>query len=266
MRPGSTKLKMIPNGKGKISCFFFLYLIFFIIQGQIVEACPACWAGYGSGDERFNKPLADLRILYDKEGRAALPAIREILRSQADPLIKQRAIGYLGELKDTDSIPLLKEIIFEIIKKVSFSKFGLETPEFQTRLKVAHILSSFGAAEVADRLWERYERLDRERKMEIPYLLNALKDPNLTSRMMKILDKEDDHQLLLGALNVLEIGGSPEAIPYLRIKMNEWERKKMKEDQTEPLWGARIYYSVLKIKATQAISQIQERHKNLSKK
>ena len=78
--------------------------------------------------------------------------------------------------------------------------------------------------------------------------------------------KEDDHQLLLGALNVLAVGGSLEATPYLRININEWEKKKMPDTPIEPAAGVSIYYSVLKIKATQAISQMQERLKNLSEK
>jgi hypothetical protein len=71
---------------------------------------------------------------------------------------------------------------------------------------------------------------------------------------------------LLGALNVLAIGGSLEAIPQLRIKISEWGKKKMPDAPIEPAAGASIYYSFLKIKATQAILQIQERHKNLSEK
>jgi len=71
---------------------------------------------------------------------------------------------------------------------------------------------------------------------------------------------------LLGVLNVLAIGGSLEAIPQLRIKITEWGKKKIPDAPIEPAAGASIYYSVLKIKATRAISQIQERLKNLSEK
>ena len=36
------------------------------------RACAGCWSGYGKGDERFNKPLADIRIIYEKEGQKEL--------------------------------------------------------------------------------------------------------------------------------------------------------------------------------------------------
>lgn len=235
--------------------YFFLYAV------QNAQACPACWAGYGSGDERFNKPLADLRLQYEKKGRAALPAIREALKTQTDPLVKQRAADYIAELKDIESLPLLEQEISEIIKKVSFSNFGLGFPEFQTRLKIAHILGKFGHTKLADRIWDRYARLDTQRKMEIPYLLNALNDPNLTERLIEILEKREDHQLMLGAIEVLGIGGNSQALPYLRAKINEWERKKRENTTLSSSEKPVIYYSVLIIKAAEAISQIANRHK-----
>ena len=58
-----------------------LFMIcFFIATAGPAEACPACWAGYGPGAERFNKPLADLRILYEAQGNDALPEIKKILK------------------------------------------------------------------------------------------------------------------------------------------------------------------------------------------
>lgn len=241
--------------------FAFNFLIF---SNQIAIACPACWAGYGSGDERFNKPLADLRLLYEREGRAALPAIREALKTQTDPLVKQRAADYIAELKDVESLPLLEQEITEIIKKVSFSNFGLGIPEFQTRLKIAHILANFGAKGLADRLWAKYEQLDIQRKMEIPYLLNALIDPKLTERLFKIIDKSEEHQLMLGAIEVLGMGGDSQVLPYLRTKLIEWERKRDEETASDSSEKPMIHYSVLKIKAAEAISQIEDRQKKSS--
>lgn len=244
--------------------YYFLsicVLYFFLWAGQTAQGCPACWAGYGSGDERFNKPLADLRLLYEKEGRAALPAIREALKTQTDPLVKQRAADYIAELNDKESLPLLEQEISEIIKKVSFSNFGLGFPEFQTRLKIAHILGKLEHTKLADRLWDRYEGLDIQRKMEIPYLLNALNDPKLTERLIEILERKEDHQLMLGAIEVLRIGGNSQALPYLRAKIIEWERKKGENIALSSSEKPVIYYSVLKIKAAEAIGQIADRQK-----
>lgn len=247
--------------------FYYLLIIFAFFPlslSQIAQACPACWAGYGSGDERFNKPLAELRLLYEREGRGALPAIREALKNQNDPLVKQRAADYIGELKDIESLPLLEQEILEITKKVSFSNFGLGIPEFQTRLKIAHILANLGAKELADRLWAKYDQLDIQRKMEVPYLLNALNDAKLTERLAKILERSEDHQLMLGAIDVLGMGGDSKALPFLRAKLIEWERIKREDigaiSSDKPI----IYYSVLKIKAAEAISQIEDRQKKSS--
>ena len=220
-------------------------------------ACPACWAGYGSGDERFNKPLADLRIVYEKDGREALPYIRETLKTSTDPLVLRRAANYIVELNDTDSIPLFEDMILILVKRVAFSSFGLDTYDFQGRLAVAHALAKFGPTdEVSDKIWEKYEGLKFERKEEIPYILNGLGDPKLTERLLAILDREEDHQLMLGALTVLGIGGGAEAIPALRSKLEEWKGKS--SDNPDPEAPV-IYYTPLRIKAQQAISQIEER-------
>ena len=73
--------------------------------GGFAEGCAGCWSGYGPGDERFNKPLADLRILYEKEGKTCLPAIEDALITDRDHLVKQRAAGYIGEIKDPSLHP-----------------------------------------------------------------------------------------------------------------------------------------------------------------
>jgi len=262
MRSGYAKREVIAGTTKKY--YWVLVLCFLNWTGGVAQGCPACWAGYGSGDERFNKPLADLRLLYEKEGRAALPAFREALRTQNDPLVKQRAAGYIAELKDGESIPLLEQTVSELLKRVSFSTFGLGTPDFQTRLKIAHVLANLGSTGLADRIWVRYDRLDTQKKMEVPYLLNALNDPRLTERLLEILGKGEDHQLMLGALEVLGMGGSTQALPYLRSKIAEWERKKGEAIESGESVAPVIYYSILRIKAEQAISQIEERHKSSS--
>ncbi len=55
----------------------FLLLIFlFNATAGLAEACPACWAGYGPGAERFNKALADLRIMYETQGKDMILSFR----------------------------------------------------------------------------------------------------------------------------------------------------------------------------------------------
>ena len=143
-------------------------------------ACPSCGTAYGSGDERFNKPLADIRIIYEKEGRGALPYIRDTLKTSTDPLVLRRAAGYIVALEDRDSIPLMEDMVLMLVKRVAFGKFGLDTYEFQGRLAVANALPKFGPTnEIADSIWAKYERLDFNRKDEVPFVLNGLSDPKL---------------------------------------------------------------------------------------
>jgi hypothetical protein len=235
------------------------------LAGKVAEGCPGCWTGYGPGDERFNKPLADLRILYEKEGRAALPNIREALKTNRDALVRLRAATYIAELKDLDSVPLLEEVLSELFKKVSFSIFGVGSPDFQVRLKVAHVLVSLGPTNMADRIWERYGRLDIKRKAEVPYLLNALGDPRLTDRLKEVLNPGEDHQLMLGTLDVMGMRGDVEALPFLSSKIVEWEKKGVEVPSSAGPDGPPIYYSVLRIKAEQAVLQINERNIRASK-
>lgn len=231
------------------------------LAGKAAQACAGCWSGYGPGDERYNKPLADLRILYEKEGRGALPGIRDALKTNPDALVRLRAATYIGELKDLDSVPLLEEMLSELFKRVSFSTFGVGSPDFQVRLKVAHVLASLGPTNMADRIWKRYGRLDKLRKMEVPYLLNALGDPRLTERLTEILNRGEDHQLMLGALEGFAMGGDVQALPFLRSKNVEWESKGRGVSSSANPDAPPIFYSVLRIKGEQAMFQINDRNK-----
>jgi len=243
--------------------FWVLFLIPWLWHGlgSVAHACPACWAGYGKGDERFNKPLADLRIIYEKDGRDALPYIKKALTTSTDPLVLRRAAGYIVELNDTDSIPLFEDMLSMLVKRVAFSSFGLETYDFKGRLAVAHALVKFGPTKLGDKIWKRYDRLDLKRKSEVPYILNALQDPKLTERLLEILNREEDHQLMMGALDVLAVGGSVQALPALRSKVVEWSDRTTGTGTNPNPDAPVIYYAPLRINAEKAISAIEERSK-----
>jgi hypothetical protein len=264
MRIRFRKRELIAIATGTIIGLLFPLPFFADLAEKVAEGCAGCWSGYGPGDERFNKPLADLRILYEKEGRASLPGLRDALKTNPDALVRLRAATYIAELKDFDSVPLLEEILSELFKRVSFSTFGVGSPDFQVRLKVAHVLANLGPTKMADRIWERYNRLAIQRKTEVPYLLNALGDPRLTERLKEILNPGEDHQLMLGALDVLAMGGGVEAQPFLRSKIVEWANKGTEVPPSAGPDGQPIFYSVLRIRAEQAILQINDRNKRAS--
>ena len=146
------------------------------------------------------------------------------------------------------------------VKRVSFSSFGLGTYDHQCRLAVAHALAKFEEPKVGDRLWKRYDRLDLNRKSEIPYILNALDYPQLDECLTVILGRGENHQLMVGALNVMAIGSSNEVIPILETKVEEW-KKKAAETLDTNLGSSKLNYSILKIKADQAIISIKERNR-----
>ncbi|MEW6262204.1 MAG: hypothetical protein AB1641_03925 [Thermodesulfobacteriota bacterium] len=244
----------------RISVFSAAALLLVFLGAQVGEGCPACWSGYGPGDERYNKPLADLRIIYEQKGAQALPYIREALKTSTDPLVIKRAAGYLVTLDDKSSINTLRSILLEIIKRVAFTTFGPGTNEFQSRLAIAHALPQLAPTDTADQMWERYERLDRNRKAEIPYILNALKDPLLDERMKVVLGKEEDHQLMIGALEALAAGGTPAIVPYLRGKVEQWRGQSTGPEKGSPGEPSLIYYVPLRIKAEQAIRAIEGRN------
>jgi HEAT repeat protein len=237
----------------------FLFILLLLNPfGNMAEGCPACWAGYGPGAERFNKALADLRIMYETRGRDALPQMKKVLKTSNDPLVQRRAIEYIAELEDVNSIPLLEDVVSDLVKRVSFNTFGVGSIPFQTRLKAAHTLANLGSTGLADKIWNRYDRLDWPRKSEVPYILNALGDPNLSERLMKILNRYEDHQLMVGALDVLSLGGDEKALPFLRIKVVEWGNKHENMDDSEKSFTP-VEYSVWRIKAQQAILKIEDR-------
>lgn len=240
---------------------FFLVLLVCAGPRDYSHACPLCWAGYGPGAERFNKPLADLRIVYEEKGRDALPYIRDVLMTSTDPLVIERAAGYIAELNDRDSIPLLVDLLSLLIKRVAFTSFGLGTPGFQGRLAAAHALAKLGPSNICDQIWKKYERLNLNRKTEVPYILNALLDPRLTDRLLIILNKEEHHQLMVGALDVLAMGGSADALPILRQKAKKWQDADAKTTHRSNPNTPLLYYSALEVKAKKAISAVEARSK-----
>ena len=236
---------------------FLLVPLFWHGLGCSVEACEACWSGHGSNDERFNRPLADLRKIYEKEGRNALPYIRQALMKSPDPFVVRRAAGYIVELGDTDSIPLFEDLLLTLVKGGTSSTFGLGTHDSKRRLTVAHALVKLGSTEIGDRIWEKYDRLDVKRKSEVPYVLNALEDPKLTERLLEIVNRKENHLLMMGALYVMAIGGTTEALAPLRSKVEEWGAEPSESvDDSNPDPPA---YSALVIMAERAISAIEER-------
>lgn len=241
----------------------FLWLLFvgFFFShswGSTAEGCPACLAASQLANENQNRALYDLRILYEKEGRAALPAIRESLKSNDNPPLQIRAAGYVVELNDTDSVSLLEEILSELVKRVTFSTFGVRSAEFQTRMFVAHSLAKLGSKGMADRIWERYDQINLQRKMEVPNILNALADPRLTEHLLGIISRSEDHQLMMVTLDVLGMGGNSQALPFLRLKLVEWQGKEKKSSGSKNQ-DNELDYFVLRTRAQQVISKIEER-------
>jgi hypothetical protein len=232
-----------------------------IAAASQAEACAGCWTGYGPGAERFNKALADLRIIYETQGKDALPQIKATLKQSNDPLVQKRAIEYVAELEDPDAVPLLEKILYDLVKRVSFSTFGLDSKPFQTRLAAAHTLADLGSISMADKIWRRYDRIDFAKKSEVPYILNALGDPCLNERLSDIVNQCEDHQLVVGALDVFAMGGNNQALPFLRSKAAEWRNTAPNADSTTKSFSA-VEYSIWRIKAEQAIQKIENRSSN----
>lgn len=250
----------------KTDRFIFIFilpvilLIISLLYPPQTLGCPDCWGGYGPGEERYNKPLADLRIIYENHGDQAIDAIHEAFISSKDHLVKQRAIDYIVQLNATGSIPLLEKELYELIKRVSWSAFGVGTPEYDTRVKVAQALAGFGANTIADKLWFGYENLDRPRKSEIPYILFFLNEPLAVDRTIEILNNEKDHILILGALEVLSLAADEKAIPAIRDKMHAWDIDRQFADSKRRI-GA-LEFTIRHIKAQKAIDKIEYRIKN----
>jgi hypothetical protein len=246
--------------KAKNLFLWLLFLLVFLLHlwGSKAEGCAACQAAGQLGNENQNPAFYALRILYEKEGKAALPAIRESLKSNDNPPLQIRAAGYVVELNDTDSVPLLEEILSELVKRVSFSPFGVRSVEFQTRIAAAHSLAKLGSTRSADRIWQRYDQMDLQRKMEVPYILSALCDPKLTERLLGIISKSENHQLMMVTLDVLAMEGNSQALPFLRLKIVEWQGKE-KETSSSKNRDNDLDYFVLSTKAQQVILKIEER-------
>jgi HEAT repeat protein len=255
---GDSMSRMTPP----ICIYLIVILIAFFLQGTFVHACPLCGATVDeSADERFNKPLADLRILYERKGKEALPDIREVLRTGTDPFVIQRAANYLVDLDDRESIQQMESMVLDIVRQVAFTPFGLGTPGFHSRLSVAYALGRFGPTTVGDRIWGKYDRLDWNRKSEVAYILSALKDPHLDERMAAILNKEEDYQLMQGALEAMIVSGSHQSLPFLHSKVEAWLDKPNGIGTNPGPGEPTIYYKLLMIKANTAILFIDSRWK-----
>ena len=222
------------------------------------QGCAACVAAGKLARESENKAFYALRILYERKGREALPVIRRALSLDGNPPAQMRAVAYVSELKDTESIPRLESILAELFKLVSFSQFGIETVDFQRRWIVAYTLGTLRAPGVAERIWARYERFTPSKKSEVPYILGALGDTKLTEHMMGIINRCENHQLMMATLDTMATGANAEAIPFLESKIIEWEAKAKQTPGSVDVTNG-IDYFVLSRAAAQAIPQIEER-------
>jgi HEAT repeat protein len=246
----------------KIYVGLVFVLIVLFLQGTVAQACPFCDAPVDKMyDEGFNKPLADLRIVYERKGKEALPDIREALRTSTCSAVIQRAANYLVDLDDRESIHQMESMLLDLVRQVAFTTFGFGTHGFHSRLSVAYALRRFGPTTVVDRIWERYDRLDWSRKSEVAHILSALKDPHLDERMATILNKEEDHQLMQGALEALIVSGSHQSLPFLRSKVKAWSDKPNGIGINPRPGEPTINYKWLRMKAETAIFFIDSRWK-----
>ncbi len=244
--------------KGKYLLLFLLISLFSHLLGGNAKGCSACVAAGNLANESKNKAFYALRILYERKGRAALPFIRRGLKMHNNPPTQMRAIAYISELNDTESIPQLEKILSELVKRVSFSTFGLKTTDFRRRWIVAYALGTLGAPGMADKIWRRYDQFDLRRKMEVPSILAALGDPKLTEHLMGILGRCEDHQLMIVTLDTMATGGNAQSLPFLRSKIVEWEAKAAETSGSANI-DTQLDYFVLSRKAMQIIPKIEER-------
>jgi len=186
------------------------------LLGGYAEGCAACEAAGKLARESENKAFFALRLLYEKKGSRALPVIRRALRLDNNPAAQMRAAGYVSDLNDTESIPDLERILSELFKMVSFSEFGVDTADFKRRWIVAYTLGTLRALGVAERIWARYDRFTSAKKTEIPYILSALGDTKLTEHLSAVLDRSDNHALMMSTLDALSTAADAKAIPFLQ--------------------------------------------------
>ena len=244
--------------KRKYLWLLLLIALFSHLVGGNAEGCAACVAAGKLARESDNKAFYALRLLYEKEGSRALPVIRRALRLDNNPAAQMRAAGYISDLNDTESVPDLERIMSELFKMVSFSQFGVGTSDFKRRWIVAYTLGTLRAPGVAERIWARYDRFTSAKKTEIPYILSALGDTKLTEHLMAILDRSDNHELMIATLDAMATGANAEAIPFLRSKIVEWVKKAA--DTSGPVdIETQVDYFVLSRMADQVIPKIEER-------
>ena len=244
--------------KGKYLWLFLLVPLFSHLLGGSAQGCAACVAAGKLARESENKAFYALRILYERNGRAALPFIRRALKLDTNPPAQMRAAGYIAELNDTESIPQLEKIMSELFKKVSFSSFGVDTIDFRKRWIAAYALGTLQAPGVAERIWERYDQFTLSKRTEVPHILSALGDPRLTEHLMSIIERCEDHQLMMVALDAVATGGNAEATPFLRSKIVQWEAKAAESSGSTDA-STQVDYFVLSRKAAQVIPKIEER-------
>jgi hypothetical protein len=228
--------------------------------GNSSEACQFCTAGFGAGG--VSKALEELEARYESHGRDALPYIREVLKTSTDPNVVSRAAVYIRELDDRESLPILEDLVCEVTKRVAFGVFGFGTYEFYCRLSVAHTVVKFGSGqEIADRIWERYDRVSIDRKSEVPFLLDALGDPQMEERLLKILEKEEQQEHMIMTLYILRLKGSVNALPSLRARADEWAKKDSGGTGNADPKAPAINYSQLINHTEIAIAAIKRRNK-----
>lgn len=168
-----------------------------------------------------------LRERIAAEGRALIPELREIVTCRHTEHFRQRllAIETLGEFEDAGAVPILQEIVLEILNPASLSSFGPYLPEAELRATAARALGRLESSPSAARIFAAREGLSLERQREIPRLLGELREPGALEMLSTILSASSDDETAFQAVIQLRRLGTRSQVPAVEARLAGWEEE-----------------------------------------
>ena len=189
-----------------------------IFCGTSCLACLIC-------EDQLSPDEASLERLIREKGKEAIPALRDILCCTDRTPIRLKIIAAreLGKFQDRKSLPILENILMEIMDPESDSDFGVGTSAHTLRYAAGRALARMGETSAGGTIRKNWRDLPPQRQEELPSLFFSLGLERLQQAQLEILKNAGHPRVEFQVMVELRRSGDRKAIPAVESAIKRWE-------------------------------------------